>query len=234
MTQPASRSRRDRPAKAPLSRDAVIDAALGVLKADGMKAVTMRRVATELDTGPASLYVYVSNHDELLREMFDRVAGTIPLEAPDPERWRDQLVRMLTSMKEVLEAHPGIARVAFAEIPVGPNALRVSDTAIGLFRAGGVDDRSAAWAMDVVSLYVSATALETSVHQAAGHDEAFIEEELARVQAAFASVTAEEAPNIVALQSALLSGTGDERFAWGLEVLISGLLATPPPEPADG
>jgi len=54
------RSTRDRPAKAPLSEDAVVDAALAILESEGLEAVTMRRVAAALDTGAASLYIYVS------------------------------------------------------------------------------------------------------------------------------------------------------------------------------
>src|SRR5919201_5400621 len=54
------RSTRDRPAKAPLSEEAIVDAALAILKAQGLEAVTMRRDAAALDTGPGSLYVYVS------------------------------------------------------------------------------------------------------------------------------------------------------------------------------
>jgi hypothetical protein len=49
------RSTRDRPAKAPLSEGAVIEAALAILKSEGLAAVTMRRVAAALDTGAASL-----------------------------------------------------------------------------------------------------------------------------------------------------------------------------------
>ena len=60
------RSTRDRPAKAPLSEDAVVDAALAILQSDGLEAVTMRRVAAALDTGAASLYVYVSGREGLL------------------------------------------------------------------------------------------------------------------------------------------------------------------------
>src|ERR1700733_15835497 len=81
------RSTRDRPAKAPLSEDAVVDAALAILQSDGLEAVTMRRVAQALDTGAASLYVYVSGRDGLLQAMLDRVAATIELESPDPSRW---------------------------------------------------------------------------------------------------------------------------------------------------
>jgi AcrR family transcriptional regulator len=60
-------SRRDRPAKELLSRTAIVDAALALVQRSGLESVTLRRVAERLDTGPASLYVYFSNRDELLR-----------------------------------------------------------------------------------------------------------------------------------------------------------------------
>ena len=53
-------------------------------KTAGLEAVTMRRVAAALDTGAASLYVYVSGRDGLLQAMLDRVTATIELEQPDP------------------------------------------------------------------------------------------------------------------------------------------------------
>ena len=71
------RSTRDRPAKPPLSEDAVVDAALAILQSDGLQAVTMRRVAAGLDTGAMSLYVYVSSRESLLQAMLDRVTATI-------------------------------------------------------------------------------------------------------------------------------------------------------------
>ena len=85
------RSTRDRPAKAPLSQDAVVDAALAILQSEGLEAVTMRRVAQALDTGAASLYVYVPNREGLLQAMLNRVTATIKLEPPNPSRWRPQL-----------------------------------------------------------------------------------------------------------------------------------------------
>ena len=83
---------RSQPAKAPLSRDAVLDAGLRVLRARGIDGVTMRAVAAELQTGPASLYVYVKNRQDLLNQMFDLVMGEIDLsDPPDPARWREQV-----------------------------------------------------------------------------------------------------------------------------------------------
>src|SRR3954454_22728810 len=106
------RSTRDRPAKPPLSVEAVIEAGLRVLRKEGIDAVSMRRVAAELDTGPASLYVYVKNRQDLLNKMFDAVAGEVDIgDEPDPEHWRTQLERLLTNIRAALDRYPGIARV---------------------------------------------------------------------------------------------------------------------------
>ena len=78
------RSTRDRPAKAPLSEEAIVDAALAILKSEGLEAVTMRRVAAALDTGAASLYVYVSGREGLLQAMLDRVTASDRARATGP------------------------------------------------------------------------------------------------------------------------------------------------------
>src|ERR671923_2755399 len=96
------RSTRDRPAKAPLSEDAVVDSALAILRSEGLDAVTMRRVAAALDTGAASLYVYVSGREGLLQAMLDRVTSTIELEPPDASGWREQLHSLLQRMYQAM------------------------------------------------------------------------------------------------------------------------------------
>ena len=222
------RSTRDRPAKAPLSLGSVVDAGLRVLRAEGLEAVTMRRVASELDTGPASLYVYVANRQDLLDQMFDAVVGEVALDVrPDRDRWRVQLERLLTAFRDAMDRHPGIARVPLANVPTGPNATRAVDHVLGLLRAGGVDDRSAAWFVDVVFLYVNAASFETSIYGAEREDEAALHEGLQRT---FAALDPAAFPNIAALLPALTSGSDDERFAFGLRLMINGLLDTRPPD----
>jgi len=82
---------RQRPARAPLSPEAIVDAALRVLDREGSTGLSMRRVADELGTGPASLYWHVANKDALVDLIIDRVAGEVPLPEPDPDRWQEQL-----------------------------------------------------------------------------------------------------------------------------------------------
>src|ERR1700722_8883242 len=130
------RSTRDRPAKAPLSEDAVVGAALAILQSEGLEAVTMRRVAQALDTGAASLYVYVSGRDGLLQAMLDRVAATIELESPDPSRWRAQVHSLLERMPQALVALPGIAALTLADPPTTEAVLLVTENLLGILLAG--------------------------------------------------------------------------------------------------
>jgi AcrR family transcriptional regulator len=165
------RSTRDRPAKAPLSKDAVVDAALAILTSDGLATVTMRRVAAALDTGAASLYVYVSGREGLLQAMLDRVTATIELEAPDPSRWRAQLHSLLQRMHQALVAHPGIAAMTLADPPTSEAVLLLTENLLGILLAGGLDPQGAAWACDIFVLLVTAAAREDDVRRPRGRSD---------------------------------------------------------------
>ncbi len=224
------RSRRARPAKVPLSRDLIVETALRLLDRDGIEAVTMRRVAQELDTGPASLYVYIVNRDQLLKLLLDRVIGEVELPGPEAGDWRTRLSLVVNASIAALARRRGLALVSLATIPVGPNALAVTEAIMTLLREGGVDDAAIAWGVDLLGIYVTAHAAEQNIYQdliAEGQTESGL---LAQVDKAFQALPADRYPLVRALRGPLLSGSGDERQRWGLEVIVNGLLATPPPE----
>src|SRR5580704_17866075 len=162
------RSTRDRPAKAPLSEDAVVDAGLEILRSDGLEAVTMRRVAAALGTGAASLYVYVSGREGLLQAMLDRVTATIELEPPDAARWRAQLHALLQRMHQALLDHPGIAALTVEDPPTTETVLLLTENLLGILFAGGIGPQDAAWACDVLVLLVTAVASEEDSRRARG------------------------------------------------------------------
>jgi AcrR family transcriptional regulator len=225
---PRPRSRRDRPAKAALSREAIVEAGLHLLRTEGIDALSMRRVAQELDTGPASLYVYVAHRDELHALLFDAAIGTIAIEATDPPRWREQLqglvIRMTTMMSEEF---PGIAILGMATIPTGDNALRVTESMMSLLRAGGAEDQAVAYAADLISMYVSAIAYEQSLYATLYADPDHEQREIEKVTERFAHVDATKYPTMAALSPLMTRGDGHERFLLGLDVIINGLLSTP-------
>jgi AcrR family transcriptional regulator len=127
------RSRRERAAKPALTREGIVAAAVAILRAEGLRKVTMRRLAQELDTGPASLYVYVRNTDELHAAVLDELLGTVG-PAPAEGGWRERLERVLTDYTAMLMAHPSLARSALTARPSGPNYLRLIETLLGLLQ----------------------------------------------------------------------------------------------------
>jgi AcrR family transcriptional regulator len=228
MNPPARhRSTRDRPAKAPLSEDAVVDAALGILQSDGLEAVTMRRVAASLDTGAASLYVYVSGRDGLLQAMLDRVTAAIELEDPDPSRWRAQVHALLQRMHQALVAHPGMAALTLEDPPTTEVVLRVTENLLGILLAGGIDPQDAVWACDIFVLLVTAVASEDDVRLARGRaGEDHRREQVAEIYKTFAALPPDRFPFLSAHAAEMVAGDHDERFRYAIEVVLDGVMAS--------
>ena len=216
------RSTRDRPAKPPLSEGAIIEAALAVLKSEGLAAVTMRRVGTALDTGAASLYVYVSGRDGLLQAMLDRVLAGVELHTPDPRRWRDQLHSLLLRMHQALIDHPGIAATTLADPPPTQVLLRINENMLGLLLAGGLDPQDAVWACDLFAMLVTAAAIEEDERKARGADPAQHADEL---QHTFAGLSADRFPLITSHVAEMVAGDREQRFRFGVDVIVDGVVA---------
>jgi AcrR family transcriptional regulator len=222
---PAPRpTRRERPAKPALTREGIIAAALQILRDEGLGKVTMRRVAQELDTGHASLYVYVRNTEDLHAQLLDaQLAGA--LAGPPPEgTWRSRLKSLLARYLDVVAAHPEIARMAISTRPSGPNYEELLERVLALLAEGGVHGRTAAWALDLLLLYPTAIAAEhagearDAARDAARRDG---DEELAWLRQADPAVY----PHLAALSGDLLSGTAAERVDWALDFMLDGAVA---------
>ncbi|MFT3772354.1 MAG: TetR/AcrR family transcriptional regulator C-terminal domain-containing protein [Minicystis sp.] len=217
------KSRRERPAKDPLTRDAIVAAALDLLTREGIEAMSLRKVAAILDTGPASLYVYVANLQELQALVLDRALAGVELPAAAKGTWRERLDALLHAYLKVLYARPGLAQLAMTTIATGPNYLRLLETLLGLFDEAGLPPTEAAWAADVVTLYVTAIAAE----KANWREQKF---EIGKVARSLDAVSPEEFPRIHAAREGIMGGGGEARFTWALDVLVNGILKTPRPE----
>jgi AcrR family transcriptional regulator len=229
----APRSRRDRPAKPPLTRQGIIDAALGIMRSEGLDRVTMRRIAAVLDTGHASLYVYVRDTEDVHAQILDALLASVTLDGTGG--WRERLKALVTSYGEVLRNHPEMARMALSTQPDGPNFIGVVEQILALLREGGADDRAAAWGVDLLLLLPTAMAVEhnVEVHPAQEDDR------LSDITDRVGHLDPQRYPNITGLRHELVSGRGPVRSDWGLDVLLDGILArsaaTRPtrPTPAD-
>ncbi|MGH3448599.1 MAG: TetR/AcrR family transcriptional regulator, partial [Nocardioidaceae bacterium] len=206
----------------PLSIERIVDTAFEVMASDGYEALTMRRLASQLGTGPASLYAHIDGKRDLDQLIVGRVSAQVQMPDPDPARWQEQVKKSLRDIRAVMARHPGVARAAMANVPTGEESLGTAEGLMAILRAGGVAEQVAAWACDLLPLYVTAVAFEESLYRVNGMEG---QEEVGRLHAYFAALPADRFPHLVASAVALTTGGGDERFEFGLSVLVAGIAA---------
>jgi TetR/AcrR family tetracycline transcriptional repressor len=206
------------PRREPITREAIVETALRLLDRDGLDALSMRRIADELDTGPASLYRHVGSKDGLLDLLFDRVIGEQEVPDPDPERWREQIKEVARMMRATIARHPAIARVSLGRIPTGPNALQYIERLLAILRSGGLSDKLAVDGSQLLMLVVNGFGLEENVDASQG---AGIE----MVRDYFGSLPPERFPNLVAVAGQLTDVDMDARFELLLGFFVDGLAA---------
>jgi AcrR family transcriptional regulator len=123
--QPITPAKPVRASREPLTRDRVVDAALQLLVEQGYEAVSMRKVAQALGTGPASLYAHVANKKELDQLMLDRAAADMKLPGADPEHWQEQLKaamdEILRVMRRPANTPPAWSAANSSRWTTGPN-----------------------------------------------------------------------------------------------------------------
>ncbi|MFD6528834.1 TetR/AcrR family transcriptional regulator [Streptomyces sp. NPDC060184] len=225
---PAPRSRRERPAKPALSHAGIVEAAVRIMRAEGLQRVTMRRLAAELDTGPASLYVYFGNTAELHAAILEEYLGAVdlsPAKGPADAQgdWRERLVQVLGSYTGVLFEHPSLARSALVARPTGANYLALVEAILALLDEGGVPLGQAAWGVDVLLQLATAAAAE----QGTRSETDSAEDDHDALVGALRAASADTYPRIAALGDDLFSGTPPQRLGWMFRVVVNGALSTP-------
>ena len=209
--------------KKPITVEAIVAAALGIVEKEGYQALTMRRVATALQTGPSSLYAHVVNKEDLDELLIGRLCAAIELPEPDPARWRQQIISVCTQLRDQYLRYPGISRAAFAVAPSNLDTLRVAEGMLAILLAGGAAPQAAAWAIDSLLLYVNAYSLEISlVNEQRSHGDGgwvVSRDELLRRYAALPGTF----PHARRYAAELTAGTGHDRFDFTIGLMIEGL-----------
>jgi len=221
MHRPEPVSRRDRPAKPPLSRAAILDAAVGIVRQEGAGKLTMRRLAAELDTGPASLYVYVRNTTELNALLIDRFLSELDLTWEPGTPWRERLQRVLDDYTALLASQPGLSYAALTTWPDGPHYLDLLELLMRLLDAAGVGTQSAARGVDLLLQHATASATEWAFTATDGG------QELSDLAETLDGADPERHPTLHrAGSAAFTSGTPSERNQWAITALINGIVAS--------
>ncbi|KQO64981.1 TetR/AcrR family transcriptional regulator [Curtobacterium sp. Leaf261] len=207
--------------RAPITARRIVDTALDVIATEGYDALTMRRVASALGTGPASLYAHVRNKADLDDLLIGTLCARVALPEPDPTRWRAQVLEVCAAVRDEYLRYPGISRATLSAAPTGVDVLRLGEGLLAIMLAGGVPPRAAAWASDAAILYVGAYSSELSFRtRTDAPDQRTVVDRLRELPA-------DRFPNTVAHADDLGAGVGHERFVFTVGLLLDGLGAAP-------
>ncbi|MGY6501682.1 MAG: TetR/AcrR family transcriptional regulator [Acidimicrobiales bacterium] len=143
-------SRTSRP---PLTRDGALAAAIQVADAEGLEALTMRRLARELGVEAMSLYHHVANKDDILDGMVELVFGEIELPPSDTD-WKTAMRVRAVSARHALTRHPWAIAVMESRAAPGPVTLRHHDAVLGSCRAAGFSVEMSAHAFSLIDSYL--------------------------------------------------------------------------------
>lgn len=207
-----------------MTRDAIVEAGLRVLDKVGVDELSMRLVADELRTGPASLYWHVRSKDELLQLLFERLNDEIELPEPDPAHWQEQLKMLGRQVRALAHRRRDYARISLGRIPSGPSLARFAEWMFALLLPVGVPDQVIAYVGDLLSLYVGAYAFEESLGPPSPTGEPLTPNQIGDMFRDYLrSLPTSQFPNVHRAADLLFAGDPDARFEFGMEVLVRGI-----------
>lgn len=202
-----------------LSRDRVVEAALGLLDAEGFEAVTMPSLAKRLGVGTMSLYRHVEDKDDLINAIAERVLSDVAVPDGEPDDWEGRVVGYLRALREAALAHPALSRIlAQRGLTVGP-VFEQLEAVHAILRSAGFSDVGAVRTFYTLLTYVFGFVVWElpRVHQqpAAAYTAAWND--------ALDQLDPEEHPNLHALRPQLSTTASTDQFEYGLARLIRSL-----------
>jgi AcrR family transcriptional regulator len=226
---PSVWARRREPDQPALSRAGIVRAAVAMLDAEGVDALSMRKLGARLNAGATSLYRHVATKDELMELAVDEVVAEISVPSAGRSGWRDAAAETARSFRATALRHPWVSSVLGQAglAYLGPNLMSLSERLAALFVTAGFPDPSGA--IDVVLSYVigmstTEAAWLTTVARSGQTEAEFIAALMPAAQEAAAGYDhLAEAYAAEPVPDPDPAGLRDTKFANGLEIVLDGL-----------
>ena len=203
-----------------LTRDRIVAAAIGLVDRDGLEALSMRSLASELGVGPMTLYYHVPDRAALDDLIFDAVMGEVDLSADDATRsGEERAMHLGYALRAALLAHPNTVPITLTRSARTPGQLRPVEHMLGILYDMGLEPTDAIAAVDVIGQYVFGTTLAYVNHLTQDAPSPDVPE-----TGEGSDISPEAFPHLSrAIQQADYLGW-DEMFDRGLRALVRGLI----------
>jgi TetR/AcrR family tetracycline transcriptional repressor len=208
-----------------LSRDAIVDRALTIADAEGIAAITVRRIAQEFGVTPMALYWHVKSKDELLDAMGDRFFDDLDPIPADGD-WADQLRAAVTTLVAALRRHPGAAHLAAPRVMYCAAGRDLAEQTLALLRVEGFTVTQAA----DIARHAMQTAIMLVMNEAGAEPYAAAEqrEELLEAKrSALKALPIDRYPRLVEAADAMTDCPDVEGYyEFGVDMFVAGARAT--------
>ncbi len=211
--------------KLTLTPRTVVEGALALADAEGLEAVTIRRLAKDLGVTPMALYWHFRSKDELLDGVAARIFEEVDLSVDVSVPWQEQLRVLLGSMVSVLRAHPSTAILLSTRTVSSEGSLRATEVVLDILRRGGFSPTEATQiARHALSGITNLVSGEPGV--VARKDSEGLVEARQRARSLLETLPPERYPRLVEAATPLSEGVKpDEYFSFGLDLLLAGIEA---------
>ncbi|MDX6260080.1 MAG: TetR/AcrR family transcriptional regulator, tetracycline repressor protein [Kribbellaceae bacterium] len=197
--------------------------ALEIADAEGLDALTIRRLAQLHDVTPMALYRHFSDKDDLLAAVGDRILADIALPEPTEDPWDVQLQALLTVFTTALRPHPKAAGLTLYRILVSPDGLALAERTMELLVAGGfsTDDAAEVGRQSVCSLITLVTAEPGATEDT---DPVAREDGLRAKRASLSALSPHRYPLITsAVDTLVCPASNDRYYALGIDLVVAGI-----------
>jgi TetR/AcrR family tetracycline transcriptional repressor len=219
-----TRKTAEAPAKERLSRERIVDNALALADAEGLDAVTIRRLAQDQGVTPMALYWHFKDKDRLLDGIAERLLSDVvmPSEGPDARPWDEQFRDLLVALLQVLRAHPATAHLVMTRIMLSEPGLNLTERALGLLSVAGFSREQATQVAShaLASMVILVT---TEPGRPEASDTAEREQRMRTKKASLQVLPPEQYPNVVASADAFVQCSSEPYFELGVDLLIAGI-----------
>lgn len=209
-----------------LSVERIVRAGVELADAEGLAAISIRRIAGSLGVGAMTLYRYVPGKAELVDLMVDAAYGELlPEEEPEGD-WRARLAASARRTWEMFMRHPWMLQSPQGRPLLGPNSMRSTETALSALDGLGLDEYELMAVAVTVDAYVAGQARSAIDAMQAAAVTGVSDEEWWATQGEFLApaVLAGELPRLTTIGNAgVFEATDVDYFGWGLDRLLDGI-----------
>jgi AcrR family transcriptional regulator len=208
-----------------LTLEQVVDRAVAIADAEGLDALSMRRVAKELGVGTMSLYRYVPGKEELLDLMLDRVNGPGDRDAFEGLSWREAMQRIATGLWELYTTHRWLPMVDQSRPVLGPRALASFDVAVGALAGMPLSSQEKVAVISMVDAFAQSAARTVNNAVLAEERTGVTAEEFWQAQEPLLVRAMESGsfPHVARLAEDAFAMDGEAFYRFGVERLLDGL-----------